>query len=157
VLVYLAGPLFSDAERAFLADCAARVRAAGLECFVPHEQEPQLAEFTPRSVFDLDYGQGVARAHALVAWLDGPQVDDGTAAEVGLFYGLMQSDPWRKGILGLATDQRFRRRPQSIDDGGLNFFLAGLIERSGGLCWSLDDVIARLLAWQAELQAPGRA
>ena len=35
--VYLAGPLFSEAERAWLDTVAARIRANGIDVFVPHE------------------------------------------------------------------------------------------------------------------------
>jgi nucleoside 2-deoxyribosyltransferase len=146
----MAGPLFSEAERAFLASCAKDLRDAGFECFVPHEQEPRLSPFTARRVFAYDLDQGLARAHAVVAWVDGPTIDDGTACEIGIFYGLMRAEPWRKGILGLATDDRLRRRNASLEHGGLNLFVAGVIEQSGFLCWSLEEVKTRLLAWQAE-------
>jgi hypothetical protein len=36
--IYLAGPLFSNAERALLDTVAARLRSEGFEVFVPHEQ-----------------------------------------------------------------------------------------------------------------------
>ena len=37
--VYLAGSIFTPYERAFLDDCAARLRADGFDVFVPHEQK----------------------------------------------------------------------------------------------------------------------
>ena len=155
--VYLAGPLFSVAERTFLASCAQALREADFECFVPHEQEAKLDPFTARRVFELDHDEGLARANAVVAWVDGPTVDDGTACEIGIFYGLMQrGEPWRKGILGLATDDRLRRRNASLEHGGLNLFVAGVIERAGGLCWSLEEVKERLLLWKRELEADAR-
>lgn len=150
--IYLAGPLFSEAERAFLSGCAERFRAAGLECFVPHQHERQIAHPTPAAVFALDYEQGLKPAHALVAWLDGPQVDDGTACEIGLFRGLLQGEePWRKGMVGLVTDLRLQRRRPAFGSGGLNLFLAGAIESAGRICWSLDEALDQLLAWRREL------
>ena len=105
--LYLAGPLFSDAERAFLDDWAAELRGAGYECFVPHQETDQVgAGLSPSVVFDLDYGKGLKGADVLVAWLDGATVDDGTACEIGAFHGLMQLDARKVGILGLATDRR---------------------------------------------------
>jgi nucleoside 2-deoxyribosyltransferase len=157
VKIYLAGPLFSPAQRNFLDDCALRLRGAGLECFVPHQESGRLdstsaRSISARSVFDLDYREGIAKANALVAWLDGPTVDDGTACEIGIYYGLLQQGvAWRKGILGLVTDLRLQRRRDTLEHGGLNLFLAGTIESAGAVCWSLDEVIARLLAWRAEL------
>jgi hypothetical protein len=145
--VYLAGPLFSQAERSFLASCARTLREAGFECFVPHEQEKPLSPLTAQGVFALDHDEGLARANAVT-------IDDGTACEIGIFWGLMQrGEPWRKGILGLATDDRLRRRNATLEHGGLNLFVAGLIERAGGLCWSLEEVKDRLRAWSTELLA----
>jgi hypothetical protein len=151
MLVYVAGPLFSEAERNYLEAFARALRDAGLECFLPHEHEPFGA--TARHVFELDHDEGLAKANALVAWVDGPTVDDGTACEIGIFWGLMQrGESWRKGILALATDDRLRRRGSSLEHGGLNLFLAGLIERAGGLCWSVGEAVDRLLAWKRELE-----
>lgn len=150
--VYLAGPLFSPSDRGFLDDCARRLTEAGLECFVPHQAARGLEPLTAGRVFEVDYRQGLLSANALLAWLDGPMVDDGTACEIGLFYGLMQQDPKRrKGIVGLATDLRLERRRAALEHAGLNLFVAGLLERSGGLCWSLEEALERLLAWQREL------
>jgi nucleoside 2-deoxyribosyltransferase len=154
--VYLAGPLFSEAERSFLASCAQTLREAGIECFVPHEHEGRLDPLTARSVFALDHDEGLAQANAVVAWVDGPTIDDGTACEIGIFWGLMQrGEPWRKGILGLATDNRLRRRKAALEHGGLNLFVAGVIERAGGLCWSVEEVKDRLLVWKRELGSLG--
>ncbi|MBF0525740.1 MAG: nucleoside 2-deoxyribosyltransferase, partial [Deltaproteobacteria bacterium] len=47
----------------------------------------------------------------LIAWLDGTQVDDGTAWEVGYFYARRHSD--LQLILGLRTD--FRRAGESAE------------------------------------------
>lgn len=155
--IYLAGPLFSHAQRDFLDACALRLRDAGLECFVPHQESGRLdsisaRSISARSVFDLDYREGIETANALVAWLDGPAVDDGTACEIGIYFGLLQQRvAWRKGILGLVTDLRLQRRRDTLEHGGLNLFLAGTIESAGAVCWSLDEVLARLLVWKDEL------
>jgi hypothetical protein len=154
VKIYLAGPLFSPAERGFLDDCAHRFREAGLECFVPHEQEARLGRPSARSVFDLDYREGLETANALVAWLDGPTVDDGTACEIGIFYGLLQQGVvWRKGILGIVTDLRLERRRNVLEHGGLNLFVAGTIESAGSVCWSVEEALDRLLVWKGELES----
>lgn len=154
--IYLAGPLFSPAQRGFLADCARTFRESGLECFVPHEEEARLGTPSAQSVFDLDYREGLQAAHALVAWLDGPTVDDGTACEIGIFYGLLQQgQPWRKGILGLANDLRLERRRDVLENGGLNLFVAGTIQDAGSICWSVEETRDRLLVWKGELESSG--
>jgi nucleoside 2-deoxyribosyltransferase len=150
--IYCAGPLFSQAERDFLASCARRLRGEGFSCFVPHEEERRV-EPTPEGVFDLDF-EALSRADALVAWLDGPQVDDGTACEIGLFCGLMREPgSRRKGVVGLATDLRIERRRALWDHGGMNLFVAGAIRRAGRLCWSFDDALAQLVEWRREIEA----
>jgi hypothetical protein len=150
--IYCAGPLFSQAERDFLASCARRLRGEGFFCFVPHEKELRV-DPTPENVFDLDF-EALSRADALLAWLDGPQVDDGTACEIGLFYGLMREPgSRRKGIVGLATDLRLERRRGLWDHGGLNLFVSGAIRRAGRLCWSFDDARAQLAEWRREVEA----
>lgn len=150
--IYLAGPLFSPAERAFLSDCARTFRAAGIECFVPHEHELALGDVSARTIFEVDF-KGLEAADALVAWLDGSSVDDGTACEVGIFYGLMRvGHPRRKGIIGLCTDLRRLRRRSTEPTGGLNLFLAGTVLDAGRICWSVDEARDQLLAWKRELE-----
>jgi nucleoside 2-deoxyribosyltransferase len=39
VKVYFAGPLFTPYERRFIDECAAQLRGAGFDFFVPHEHE----------------------------------------------------------------------------------------------------------------------
>jgi nucleoside 2-deoxyribosyltransferase len=39
VKVYVAGPLFTPYERGFIDECAAQLRGAGFDVFVPHEHE----------------------------------------------------------------------------------------------------------------------
>ncbi len=154
--IYLAGPLFSPDQRGFLAGCARTFREAGLECFVPHEKEARLVTPTAQGVFDLDYREGLETANALVAWLDGPTVDDGTACEIGIYYGLLQQGAvWRKGILGIATDLRLERRRDVLEHGGLNLFVAGTIESAGRICWSVEEALDRLLVWKGELETSG--
>ena len=90
MLVYLAASMFTPYERAFLDDCAARLRAEGFDVFVPHEQKGLVGvDVTAEAVFAADAG-GVEDADAMLAVLDGPSVDDGTACEIGLFHGLKQ-------------------------------------------------------------------
>jgi len=156
VKIYLAGPLFSPAQRGFLEGCARSFREVGLECFLPHEQEAGLTTLSARTVFELDCKEGLEKANALVAWLDGPNVDDGTACEIGIYHGLLREGaPWRKGILGLVTDLRLERRREVLEHGGLNLFLAGAVESAGRICWGVDEATTQLLAWKSELDGAG--
>ena len=78
--IYLAGPLFSTAERAFLDTVAARLRSEGFDVFVPHEQfaEQKFMRSDGGSAADEVYAvdlAGVTGADAVLAWLDGTQVE----------------------------------------------------------------------------------
>ena len=106
--VYFAGPLFTPYERSFIDECAARLRAEGIDVFVPHENALADGDTSAATIFAKDW-HGLSEADAVVAVLDGPMVDDGTACEIGIFYALMQADPSKKGILGLLTDLRSTR------------------------------------------------
>jgi hypothetical protein len=139
--IYLAGPLFSEADRAFLDDLASRLRARGHDVFVPHEQfSDDPIDLDPIEVFRVD-AEGVRSAELLFAWLDGPTIDDGTACEVGLFAELVSSgDPRYVGIVGLVTDWRAVRRRGTPGE-GLNLFVAGAVAASGTLAWGLDEAM----------------
>jgi nucleoside 2-deoxyribosyltransferase len=144
VQIYLAGPLFSEAERAWLDGLAARLRSEHLDVFVPHENFDALAELTPEEVYRVD-GAGLRASNALLAWLDGPMVDDGTAAEIGAFAELVASgNPYYRGIVGLATDLRLERRRGKAPGDGMNLFVTGAIASAGRVCWSVDEAIGAL-------------
>src|SRR4029079_2593355 len=100
--VYLAGPLFTPYERSYLDECAARLRGEGIEVFVPHENTLAAGDTSAATIFAKDW-RGLSEADAVVALLDGPMVDDGTACEIGIFYALMQET-------GSST-KRLSRRP----------------------------------------------
>ena len=145
--IYLAGSIFTPYERAFLDECAARLRADGFDVFVPHEQKHLVGvDVTAEAVFAADAG-GVESADAVLAVLDGPAVDDGTACEIGLFVGLKQHDPGRKGVVGLLTDLRGERRGEFAT----NLFVRGCIESSGGaVVGTFDDALAILRGWRSD-------
>ena len=148
--LYIAGPLFSEAERSWLDLLAARLRAEGFDCFVPHEQFTELADVTVENVYRIDT-EGLRSANAIVAWLDGAAVDDGTACEIGMFAELVRSDGGRyRGIVAIATDLRLvRRRAQDVVGGGMNLFVAGAIESCGTIVHSVDEVVTALRALEA--------
>jgi hypothetical protein len=143
--LYVAGPLFSEGERAWLDALASRLRSEGFDCFVPHENFPELTDVTVDLVYRIDT-EGLRSANALVAWLDGPMVDDGTACEIGMFAELVRSDgDSYRGIIGITTDIRLaRRRAQDVVGGGMNLFVGGAIESCGRIVHSVDDAVAAL-------------
>lgn len=145
--IYFAGPLFTPYQRQYISDCAARLRAAGHSVFVPHEHEFKVR--TAEGIFDVDYA-GVKAAHAIVALLDGLIADDGTCVEIGIFYGLKQHDPGKKGVLGLLTDIRARSAHALAHEAGINLFLLGCIEKMGAVYHDMDGVLAHLQRWEED-------
>lgn len=143
--LYVAGPLFSDAERSWLDELAARLRSEGFDCFVPHENFSELTDVTVERVYRIDT-EGLRSANAVVAWLDGPMVDDGTACEIGMFAELVRSGGEQyRGIVGIVTDIRLaRRRQQGVVGGGMNLFVGGAIESCGRIVHTVDDAVAAL-------------
>ena len=141
--IYFAGPLFTPYERSFIDECAAALRADGFEVFVPHEHELATGvDVTAAWIFAKDR-PGIEGADAMLAILDGPSVDDGTACEIGMFHALMQSDPSKKGIVGLLTDIRGMRGEST----GINLFVKGAIEDVGRIVTSIDEAHEVLGAW----------
>jgi hypothetical protein len=144
VRVYFAGPLFTPYERSFIDECAGRLRDEGIDVFVPHENALATGDTSAATIFAKDW-KGLSEADAVVALLDGPLVDDGTACEIGIFYALMRDDPTKKGIVGLLTDLRGTLRHEGH---GLNLFVLGCIEAAGKVCNSMDEVSAALADWR---------
>lgn len=148
--IYFAGPLFTPYERSFIDQCAAVLRSEGFEVFVPHEiplPDPVTAKF----IFEVD-SKEVMAANAVLALLDGPMVDDGTATEIGIFWAAMKSDPSKKGIVGLVTDTRVIRDRNMIDGKGINLFVRGCVEDVGQVVDKFDKALPILRTWKAELE-----
>lgn len=95
--IYLAGPLFSLAEKSFNAKLCSFLRDNGFSVFLPQEGAGNLS---PKQIFDF-CKKGVEQARSVLAILDGPDADSGTSWESGYAVG--------KGIpvIGVRTD--FRR------------------------------------------------
>jgi nucleoside 2-deoxyribosyltransferase len=97
--IYLAGPLFTQAERAWNAAIAGRLTEAGHEVFLPQSEIQHLEALEAEPIFRLDV-EGVCSADVLVAVLDGADPDSGTSFECGLAFG--------RGIPVIAVRTDFR-------------------------------------------------
>ena len=97
--LYLAGPLFTTAERAFNKQLADRLAAGGHEVLLPQERGPgddatagegsdaRVRSMSAREVL-LKNRRDLDAADAVVAITDGPDPDSGTAWECGYAYAL---------------------------------------------------------------------
>ena len=81
--VYLAGPLFTAAERAFNVRLRDLLVASGYEVWLPQDHEPR--DKGPAAIFRKDV-EGIEWCDVVVANMDGPDPDSGTSWECGYAY-----------------------------------------------------------------------
>ncbi len=111
--VYLAGPLFTQAERRWLRELTQLLTGGGHAVFLPQDdaQAPLLQDPPDfHGAFDL-CRDAIDRCDALVAILDGSDTDSGTAWECGYAYARV------KPVVAVRTDFR------GGEDSGLNLML----------------------------------
>lgn len=136
---YLAGPLFSEAERAFARKVKARImEETSLEVLWPYElfTQEEIAAFGDDSPLEVmrrcrDALEGCV---LVVAMLDGPQIDDGTAWEIGYAHA--------KGIpaVGIRTDFR---QAGDVPGAKVNAMIHG---SCGFIASSLEELLENLSA-----------
>ena len=102
--IYQAGPLFTEAEQTWHKALSARLKASGYNVIWPgnlltDEQIQNAGANASTLIFDT-CRVGIERCTCVVALLDGTQVDDGTAWEIG--YAYARGLP----IYGIRTDFR---------------------------------------------------
>jgi nucleoside 2-deoxyribosyltransferase len=132
--VYLAGPLFNDAERAFNVMVAQRLGEL-VEVYLPQRDGGLVGEMVKdgvdtavavRRVFEGDI-RAIDQADCLVAILDGRTVDEGVAFEIGVAFSQ------GKQCLGLQTDSR------RLASWGNNPMLTGALTM---VLSSVDDLVS---------------
>lgn len=134
--IFIAGPLFSQAEREFNLKVDEGLRKHGFDTFLPQRDVGKLDELFAkdgkrayRTIFERDL-RGLEGADAVVAILDGPDVDSGTAFEVG--YAFAKGKP----VVGLKTDMRVFARDEELN----NMLAQGI----RALAKNLDEVVSEL-------------
>ncbi len=114
--VFIAGPLFSQAEREFNLEVDKYLDKHGFETFLPQREVGDLwkrirkrGRRAYKIIYEADL-QGLEKADVVVAILDGSDVDSGTAFEVG--YACAQGKP----VIGLKTDMRVFAREEEVNN-----------------------------------------
>lgn len=107
---YIAGPLFNDSERWYVEQVDKIARDLGYDTFLPHRDGKELlpAVRDINSIFTLDRDQ-VDSSDLVIANLNGVEVDDGTAWEIGYAYAK------DKHIIGIHNDMRHHSHNQFIN------------------------------------------
>jgi nucleoside 2-deoxyribosyltransferase len=102
-VVYLAGPLFSEAEQQFNRRLKGLLVNAGCEVFLPQEDSNDAGNLQHHRwherIFQKNL-EGIRKCDVMVAVLEGVDVDSGTAWEIGYAYAL------GKPVIGVRTDFR---------------------------------------------------
>jgi nucleoside 2-deoxyribosyltransferase len=129
--IFLAAPLFSEAERDFNSKTAKALRSEGFEVWVAQEHEfiHEDSIQWKRSIFEEDL-EALRKSDLILAVLDGVDVDAGVAFELGFAHAL------GKQILGLKTDHRTFSKVESV-----NLMIEAPLIR---LCKSVDEAIEYL-------------
>lgn len=85
--LYFAGPLFTQPERDWNARMARTLTEAGHDVFLPQTEVKAITSLDADTIFAVDV-DGVRRADAVVAVMDGADPDSGTSFECGLAFAL---------------------------------------------------------------------
>lgn len=113
--IYIAGPLFSVAEREFNNRLSEALKAAFDSCTINLPQQFAASISGQSGFLDrvFEYSlESIRKSDAIVAILDGPDVDSGTCVEIGYAFAN------KKPIIGLRTDFR------SSEDRGMNLMVS---------------------------------
>jgi len=128
--VYLAAPLFSEAELDFNRMLRDEIKSSGFNVFLPQDDSNNVKDRDDRqSIIFSKNEAAIDKSDIIVAVVDGADVDSGTAWEIGYAYAR------GKPILGLRTDFRTL---------GIEGTVNLMIERSVVLCMSIRELLNRL-------------
>jgi nucleoside 2-deoxyribosyltransferase len=136
-------------EAADAQDLSDRVRQLLRDGVVTREELGLPTGTSAKKVYDNDFG-AIAASNAILAVVNGPEVDDGTACEIGIFYALMGRDPAKKGVVALHEDWRTQESPG--EGKGLNGFVLGCLLEAGQVVHDLDEAVAVIARWRDELE-----
>jgi nucleoside 2-deoxyribosyltransferase len=153
--VYIAGPLFCEAERAFNLRLAAKLEAIGYQVFLPQRdgveaKRPPYNEMAndelQRTIFQLDRDE-ILQAEIFLFVLDGRVPDEGACVELGIAYGQKHFLQQDKLLIGLLTDMR-----GAFLGGKLNAMIGGALD-----CTMSDEqgLIAEIGAYTCAKEARG--
>ncbi len=128
--VYLAAPLFSEAELDFNLRMRDDIKAAGFNVFLPQEDSNNIKDEKTRQRIIFGRNEAAIQdSDIIVAVIDGTDVDSGTAWEIGYAHAM------GKPILGLRTDFRTL---------GIEGTVNLMIERSVILCRDIPELLNHL-------------
>ena len=139
-MIYIAGPIFSSYELKFLKeladDLSGRLKLdVEKDFFLPHRDVGDVGTGgIGRDKAFFDDLKALDESKIIIAWLDGSDVDSGTAVELGYAYAR------DKKIFGLLTDRR--RSDGSLEGVSLNNMIWGVCR--GNIHRTVDTLFGEL-------------
>ncbi|MGB8310213.1 MAG: nucleoside 2-deoxyribosyltransferase [Methanoregula sp.] len=141
--IYLAAPLFSEAERTYNAVISDILRSHYYEVYLPQEtgddhaergkkEHAQIFRRNKRAIKDADF---------VVAIIDGADADSGTSWEIGYATGL------NKKVIALRTDFRVAGSHERVNL---------MLEQSTSVVTDKFKLLAELGAFPTDIQTPGK-
>ena len=114
MIIYFAGPLFSQAERGFNAYLTAKLENLGFQVFLPQRDGIELTEALfnelseqelSKKIFNIDRNE-ILKADIFLMMLDGRGQDEGTCLELGIAHENKYINNREKFLVGFLTDMR---------------------------------------------------
>lgn len=115
MIIYLAGPLFTIAERNFNKQLSQEISKnfEKVQIVLPQEEAKKIMKIEKPFQIMFDFCiKSILKADIIIAILDGPDVDSGTSFEIGYAFAL------NKPVIGVRTD--FRKSEEK----GVNLMLS---------------------------------
>lgn len=152
---YLANGLFSESDIMYNKLIADTMRSfiPGVELYVPQENEEindKESYADSMQIFEADK-EKLMESDFLIAVIDGPEIDSGVAAEIGLFSSLgkpiyaLYTDVRLKGTKNHKKIHALKEDPFENQFAYKNLFVIGMIKASGGEIYSrLSQMVAHL-------------
>jgi hypothetical protein len=150
--IYMAGAMFTAADKEYNLRLAERLRTHAFEVYCPNESEPindkRRTDVTGRMIYDYDIGELEASNVVLFQVSE----DSGSNWEAGYMDALskyVDPDRWY-GVMGMATDIRLQSIPNpaqaGVDNqaGYLNQLVVGGLQKSLGIFRTAEEAIAQL-------------
>ena len=151
MLIYFAGPLFSEAERRFNEGLTEKLEALGFGVFLPQRdgverEKPPYDAMTPEerrhATFHLDK-EKIFGADVFLFVLDGRVPDEGACVELGIAYCQRELRGDRKLLVGLQTDARAAFLTSKLNP-MVRVPLQYVFEDEEALLWALGDPRRRM-------------
>ena len=131
--IYMAGPLFNEGDRYTNQIISDALREAGYTTFLPQEVviDKDSTKLVKDACFYMDF-KAIDLCDALVANCNGIEVDSGTAAEIGLSYGMGKKIIAYKSDVRNYYNERYRQ----------NNFVGGLVGNK--TCGNVEEILTVL-------------